>query len=90
MKTNSLAAVLVKVLGLSLTISGIVPLISGLIGVLWFELNQPMNRLPNVTFLWQMFSNYGVAGVLHLGIGLYLIKKASSIVEKFLNICADE
>jgi hypothetical protein len=91
MKSHPLATVLLKVLGLSLTINGFVGIVNGIINIiLWFRM-QPLKIIsasPNL--VWQTLANYGVSGIAHVAIGLFLIIKTSYCVERLLKIKADE
>jgi len=89
MTTNSLATVLIKVLGLSLTISGIESFGSGISSALFWislETQQRTSHIPFPPQMSQIFSNFGISGILHIGLGLFLIIKTSYVVAKILNI----
>jgi len=91
MKTSSLAAVLVKVLGLSFTIHGFVSIVNGILNIiLWFRMQPPNIISDSPNGIWQMLANYGVSGVAYLGLGLFLISKTPYVVEKVLKIKADD
>jgi hypothetical protein len=89
MTTNSLATVLVKVLGLSFTVSGIASLASGISAAVSFimSFSQEMRHSNTVAYSWwQTFSNFGIYGILDIALGLFLIIKASYVVTNLLKI----
>jgi hypothetical protein len=86
MYSNSLATVLVKVLGLSLFINGLVYVVSALTNILFSVAIQSQHVQNSGWYLWQGISNIGVTAIFHAAIGAFLIAKTPYIVERILKI----
>ena len=96
MKARSLAVVLVKVLGFSLTIYGILSIVSTICssvysGLMMMEFHEAIKHssssiMPPPNYFWQTLTTTGVHSVLEFALGLFSIKKASYIVERVLSI----
>jgi hypothetical protein len=85
MKPFVLATVLVKVMGLSLAVSGISVLATGILRMLWSVVNslhdgnQALNGMAP-------FSPYSMSWLIYLGVGLFLILKTKYILVNILKI----
>lgn len=89
MNPHSLALVLIKVLGLSLTITGITMFASGLAVTILVYSNQIQHTLLHTTnsnYLWPNTTTLASNNILYFVLGMFLIIKARYVVISLLKI----